>query len=143
MKQLPPLLMLCEGRKPRLRKAPTAQPKEIELHKHVVRLLRAHIAPGWKFGHAANGEARDPRTAAKLKSMGVCPGWPDLTLISPAGVAHFLELKRPGGRLSDPQESFQSWAHANGVALVVADSLDLARAALTRWGAINLEITNG
>jgi hypothetical protein len=49
--------------------------------------------------HVPNGEARDPRTAAKLKWLGVRPGVPDLLLPMPrgpyAGLA--LEMKRRRG----------------------------------------------
>jgi hypothetical protein len=142
MKPIPPLLLICEGRRPRLRMAPAPAVREISIHRDVERLLRDHGADGWWWFHAANGEARDPRAAAKLKAMGVKPGVPDLTLISPAGVAHFLEVKRPGGRLSEPQEAFAAWAAGHGVPFSAADSLSHARAILTRWGALK-DIQNG
>jgi hypothetical protein len=42
---IPPLLVIAEGRKPRLRKAPLARPKEISLHMAVAALLRNHARP--------------------------------------------------------------------------------------------------
>lgn len=134
---LPPLLMLAEGRKPRPRKAAKPlPPKEIALHMQVSSLLKQCARPDWRWTHIPTGEKRDIRTAGKLKAMGVKPGWADFVLVSPIGLAHFLELKRLGGALSEPQEQFQTWAIAHGVPFAVADSFDQALAVLRRWDAI-------
>lgn len=134
-----PLLMLAEGRKPRLRKASQMRPKEIVLHLRLAGFLRAYIRPDWRWTHIASGERRDTRTAAKLKAMGLACGWPDILLLSPAGVAHFIELKRAGGRLSEAQELFRRWCAARGVAHVVASTFKAALDALRRWNALTDE----
>lgn len=136
---VPPLLLLAEGRRARPRKAPVARPKEIVLHMQIAALLRAHARPEWQWCHVPNGEHRDIRTAAKLKRMGVKKGWPDFTLVSPAGAAYFLELKRQSGRLSEDQEFFSTWCAVHGVAFSAADSYEAAIAALKHWGAINAD----
>ena len=62
----------------------------------------------WLF-HAANGEVRDKRTAAKLKWLGVKPGVPDLLLPVPKGPYSGLALemkRRKGGRISADQQRF-------------------------------------
>jgi hypothetical protein len=66
----PPLLMIAEGRRPRLRKAASARPSEIQLHMRVAALLRRRCRSDWQWTHPANGELRDKHTAAKLKQMG-------------------------------------------------------------------------
>ena len=43
---------------------------------------------------------------ARLKRMGINPGWSDFILLSPTALAHFLELKRRGKTLSDDQDDF-------------------------------------
>ena len=91
MSSLPPLLMIAEGRKPRLRKAPVERSKEIALHMAVAKLLRQHARSDWQWTHIDNGEVRDPRTAAKLKQMGLRPGWPDFVLVPPTGRLHCLD----------------------------------------------------
>jgi hypothetical protein len=139
MKAAPPLLMLAEGRKPRPRKAPASRPKELVLHLDVARLLRKHARPEWIWAHVPNGEKRDPRTAAKLKAMGVKAGLSDFLLVSPAGVAHFLELKREGERLSDPQEDFKLWCTTHGVPFVVAHSIGHVLVALATWRCLDDE----
>src|SRR6187551_2110309 len=52
--------------------------KEIDLHVELVAILRLVLKPTVLFWHTPNGEHRDPKTAAKLKAMGVLPGVPDL-----------------------------------------------------------------
>jgi hypothetical protein len=52
--------------------------KEISLHIQLVSMLRWCIRPDVIFRHVPNGEQRDPRTAAKLKAMGILPGSADL-----------------------------------------------------------------
>jgi hypothetical protein len=54
-----------------------------------------------------NGGHRHPAVAAKLKAEGVKPGVPDLFLACPNWMGRraglFIEMKRPGGRLSAAQ----------------------------------------
>jgi len=70
--------------------------------------------------------------------MGLARGWPDLTLVSPTGVVHFLEFKRIGGVLSDDQRAFQKWAEDCGIAHAVVKTFDDALAALKHCGAVNV-----
>ena len=76
---------------------------EFRLHCAVADLIRRTAAPGWRWTHIASGEYRTPTTAGRLKRMGVTPGWPDFLFVSAQGRVAFLELKRPGGRLSPKQ----------------------------------------
>lgn len=125
-KNLPPLLMIAEGRKPRPRKAPVIPAKESALHFTVADLLRRHADDAWRWTHVPLGEKRDARTGAKLKRMGAQPGWPDFVLISPTGTAHFLELKRVGETLSDAQEELRMWATRYGIPFAVCfDTADV------------------
>jgi hypothetical protein len=134
---VPPLLLIAEGRRARPRKAPKIRAKEISLHKDVAKLLRAHCRGDWQWFHCPNGEARDTRTAAKLKAMGVRAGVPDLCLIPPTGQIHFLELKRPGETLSEAQERFRIWATTHGVPLAVCHDIRQVLAAFGAWGCLN------
>lgn len=140
MTAIPPLLMLCEGRKPRPRKAPKTAEKEIVLHMAIAKILRDHCRPEWRWTHVPNGELRDVRTAAKLKRMGAQPGWPDIILVPPEGHLHALEFKRIGETLSDPQRNFQAWCIRHAIPYVVAWTLDEALAALDHWGCLRIRI---
>jgi len=57
-----------------------------------------------------NGSARNPWTAKNLKDEGVLSGAPDLLLLVPrhgyAGLC--IEMKKPGGRVSDSQKAFKT-----------------------------------
>src|ERR1019366_8525009 len=126
--------------KPRLRKAPLARPKEIALHMRVAALLRKHARADWLWTHIANGEVRDPRTAGKLKQMGLQPGWPDFVLIPPRGQLHCLELKRLGESRSDAQEDFRFWCIRNGVPHVTAYSAHEVLVAFDAWDCLSIEV---
>ena len=128
-------------KRPPRRKVPP--PKEVTgLHIPIVAFLGRHIAEGWEFTHPATGEYRNVRTAAKLVAMGAKAGWPDLVLISPAGLFHGLEFKRQGtGRLSDVQEGFHERASARGWPIETVDSIEDALAVLTRWGCLKVRIS--
>jgi hypothetical protein len=139
---IPPLLMLAEGRKPRLRKAPLARPKEIGLHMRVAALLRNHARPDWLWTHIASGEVRDPRTAGKLKQMGLQPGWPDFVLIPPRGQLHCLELKRLGESLSDAQEDFRLWCIRNAVPHVTTHSINEVLVAFDAWDCLAIKVSS-
>jgi hypothetical protein len=139
---IPPLLMLAEGRKPRLRAAPKSRPKEISLHMAVAAVLRKHARPDWLWTHIANGEVRDRRTAGKLKQMGLQPGWPDFVLVPPLGQLHCLELKRLGESLSDAQEDFRFWCIRFGLPHVTACSINEVLVAFDAWDCLAIDVCN-
>lgn len=78
MTATPPLLAIIQGRKPRLRKAPTPRPKEVLLHMAVAALLRRQSARngyGRTFPAASCATRRRPPNSGKW----VCaPGGPIL-----------------------------------------------------------------
>jgi hypothetical protein len=97
--------------------------------------------PGVLWTHFPSGESRDARTGAKLKHMGLQPGWPDFIIIVPGlpfSVSRicFLELKTIRGRLSPSQQEFRDNAVNIGCLHSVARSVDEAIEVLSRWGAI-------
>ncbi len=134
----PPLLMLAEGRRPRvLHRSAQPRPRESVLHFRVAALLRAHALPTWQWTHWPGGEEiRDVRTAAKLKQMGTKAGWPDFILVPPVGQLHCLELKRIGEDLTAEQEAFRAWCLGHRLPYAVARSIGEALAALDAWGAL-------
>jgi hypothetical protein len=62
----------------RWRKMPNVPQKESQFQIELVQILRWCVRPDVIWRHVPNGEHRDPRTAAKLKAMGVLPGAADL-----------------------------------------------------------------
>ncbi|SFK83400.1 VRR-NUC domain-containing protein [Methylocapsa palsarum] len=137
---IPPLLLLAQGRKPRLRRSPAPRPKEIVLHMSVAKVLREHARSDWQWCHVPTGEIRDKRTASKLKQMGAKAGWPDFLLIQPRGRLHCLELKRAGEKLSEAQDAFRMWCVRHGIPHVVAFSIDDVLIAFEAWDCLSIKI---
>lgn len=109
--------------------------REFDLQCAVVQHLRLAAPPEVYWFHPANGEWRSPRTAGRLKAMGVRPGVPDFVLII-GGIAHGLELKADTGRLSQSQILAKREWEAAGGRYEVAKGIDAALAVLRSWGAL-------
>lgn len=105
---------------------------ETTLHIAIVQWLKV-VAPDLVVHHSPNGEVRDKRTAAKLKAMGVRPGWPDLEIIDRNGRLHFMEIKAPSGRLSEAQQAFRDMCLSVCIPWACVHSIDEARAVLSQW----------
>lgn len=100
---------------------------ELAIHFDAWKLICAYKRPDVLAWHTPNGEKRDPRTAARLQSMGVVRGVADLVLVVD-GRCHFIELKTTRGHLSRDQENFRCDAERAGAAYHVARSTeDVAR----------------
>lgn len=104
---------------------------EFQIHKSIVQWLKA-AAPDLIINHSPLGELSTARAVAKARVMGARPGWPDIEIID-GGTVHFLEVKRPGGRLSDEQIGFRFECIRRGINYAVVHSIDEARQALSMW----------
>lgn len=140
-----PLLTWKDKARPRPYSPPKPPtPREIAIHASIADVLRRFLSPGWQWTHFPAGELREPKTAAKLKRMGLAIGWPDLLLLAPAakglpgGRLHAMEVKRQGEDLSDDQEDFAAWCEAQGVPHAVVCSVAEALPILRAWGCLNL-----
>jgi VRR-NUC domain len=131
-------LDLLKSRRQRGVKLPPAP--EFRTHCAIADALRVGIAPGWIWTHFPAGEKRDAGAAARLKRMGLKPGFPDFLLIAPTGVHCWLELKRGRARLTEAQDLFRTEMLERGVPHAVARSFDEAIRVLTAWGAIRLRV---
>jgi hypothetical protein len=81
------------------------KPLESDIHKQVATYLdiALPLSSVWStIGHG--GMPLHPRTAARLKAQGLKPGIPDVLIVW-KGRAIFIEIKRPGGRLSPAQKA--------------------------------------
>jgi len=123
--------------------------KEIELHVQLVSMLRWCIRPDVIWRHVPNGEHRDPRTAAKLKAMGVLAGSADLEFhwcdwdverrCKCRRVLH-LELKIGNRQLSAVQAGFALAMELMGDWHYVARSIDEAIGILGGHGLIRSDV---
>lgn len=76
------------------------------------------------FYHIPNGEKRDPRTAAKLKAMGLVPGAPDCPFHY-RGKTYFFEFKKPKtGKASDDQLEFHEALKRQNFLIFLPESLE-------------------
>lgn len=108
--------------------------KEDDLQKQCVKWFNQQY-PNKLIHHSPNGGKRHIAAAVKFKAMGVVAGCPDLMIFSPVWVDPVknltmyycglaIELKVPGGVVSEHQKSFQDKLRSNGWLVRVAWSLD-------------------
>ena len=119
---------MTDARPPRRRQRP-----EAAIHAAVCDHLRLRAKPDVLWLHVPNGERRDAITGAKLKRMGTLAGTSDL-LLWHNGNSFALELKSPGGRLSDAQLEFLARFNDAGGHGASAEGVDRAIACLEGWG---------
>lgn len=124
-------------------------PLEFEMQCVIADVLRRFITPGWIWQHIPGGEERPAEyrngvrvssAGARLKRAGFQAGWPDILLLAPGGRPHCLELKRRGGKPSEPQIEFAFWCSVNGVPHAFVDSVPAAIELLKSWGALRRNI---
>lgn len=85
--------------------------------------------------HIPNGGYRKPSEAAKFKRMGVLAGVSDLFLAKPSKRAHglWMELKRPGNKLTKAQEEWFSLMLNQGYEAKTVHSLDDASRIIQKY----------
>jgi hypothetical protein len=120
-----------------------APQKEAALHIQLVSMLRWCLRPDVIWRHCPNGEHRDPRTAAKLKAMGVLPGSADLEFhwaekrgeVKMRRVLH-LELKAGNRKQNAAQSAFALAMRLLGDDYEVARTIDEAIGIIGKRGLI-------
>jgi VRR-NUC domain-containing protein len=105
---------------------------EQQIHRAIIRHLEARAAPNVFWFHIPNGGSRRPVEAKIFRSLGVVPGTPDLCFVK-EGRAYFLELKAPGGRLSETQEGVLVALREAGAIATHSHGIDQALQILERW----------
>ncbi len=113
---------------------------EQDLQIAVVAHIRARSEPGVFFYHCPNEAKRGWVNAAKLRSMGMTAGIPDLYFLK-AGRSYYLELKAPRGVLTPSQRLVLERLRTCGAQVAVAKSLDEAIVTLECWGIIKRDIS--
>ena len=111
-------------------------PKEFAVHCALADTIRKSINRGWEWTHIGHGELRSPGAAARLKRMGLRPGFPDFIFVGPRHSVVWLELKREGGRLSEDQARIAKHLIASGFPYLCTDSLKDAVATLCDLGVL-------
>lgn len=112
-----------------------AAPLESDIQIEIVAWLRL-VAPQLLVVSNKNEGSKSFRGNAHAVKMGRVVGISDLTIFDdrPAGlVAHFMEVKRPKGKLRPAQEEFRMKCLTRNWPWCVVHSVDEARVALVHW----------
>ncbi len=112
------------------------QQPEAAMQRAVFEHIEWRGKPGWRFWSTPNAARRSLRMGAELKRQGMRAGVGDISIVSPTGRYHELELKVAKGRLSAAQRERQEELKSSGVICATAYGLDAALAILEGWGAI-------
>lgn len=84
--------------------------------------------------HSPNAAKRTVIGGRRIKQDGMITGWPDLTVVGPEGLVGFLEVKAPGGKLSEAQKEIARMLTDMGHTWAVVMSQDAAVEILQHWG---------
>jgi hypothetical protein len=112
------------------------EPSEHLIQVRLCDYLRFALRSEAYFFAIPNQSNRHISNAAKMKAEGVKSGITDLCFMLPAGRVAWLEMKKPGGSLSDTQKVFRDLCAVLGHTWGVAKSVDEALALLTAWDAL-------
>lgn len=94
--------------------------------------MQAYLKKGAVAFAVPNGGKRLAREAVSFKRQGVVAGIPDMQIVF-GGMVYFLELKIPGGRVSEDQAMQLSRLQMAGARVAVVHGFDQAVAQLRQW----------
>lgn len=114
----------------------TKQPLERQIHLGIVQMLKLMAKPDVVWMHVANERRCSPREGAFLKQMGVLPGVADFVFVTFPARVSFLEVKRPGGKLTDSQKEFRNRVEKLGCEYDIAHSTSEALTILSERGVL-------
>lgn len=108
----------------------------------VAKALRAHLdIRGVKWTHFPAGEKRTGATGAKLKRMGMQPGWPDFQIIGHGGQYIGIELKAGKGGLNPNQKALHPELKRCGAKVHECRSISEVLDVLEGEGLMDLPVT--
>lgn len=110
----------------------SARLKESAIQHAIVGHLRAVLPKGYRCFAIPNGARRTNGGRAANAVSGLTPGVPDLAIVG-RGNIWFIEVKGPGGVVSEDQEEFLAWCAMTGTPYCIARSVDDVRVALVNW----------
>jgi hypothetical protein len=117
--------------------------REAPIHIDMVRWLRLVLPRGWRVHHSPNGGKRNIIEAARLKRMGVLPGFPDIMVMGPLASVWFIEVKAEKGGLSAAQHQCHDDFKDLAFPVFTARSIDELRDVAKRVGWPVREVSYG
>ena len=118
------------------------QPSEHVIQVRLLNALELVKAKGVYVFAVPNQSNRGAVSGMKMKAEGVRSGVTDLVVMMPGGRTAFLEMKKPGGRLSDTQKQFRDRCLMTDHLWAVAYSVTEALVYLRSWGALREGVTD-
>ena len=112
---------------------------ETNIHKSILKVCALVLKDNVRVFHVPNNRM-SARDGAYWKAMGVLAGVPDLVFVLANGVTLWMEVKAPGGRLTDGQKAFHEALRGNGHLVVVVYSTQEALAVLNIHGALKCNL---
>lgn len=111
-------------------------PSEHKIQVQLMDYLGFAARPEVYYFAIPNQSNRHIASAAKMKAEGVRSGVADLCFMLPGGKAGWLEMKKPGGSMSETQKAFRDRCLLLGHHWALAKSVDEALEVLTKWDAL-------
>ncbi len=108
-------------------------PSEHKIQASLVDYLYYAAKPDVHYFAIPNQANRHIHNAVKMKAEGVRSGVADLCFMLPGGKAAWLEMKKPGGSMSDTQKQFRDICKTLGHLWGLAKSVNEAIEILTEW----------
>ena len=112
--------------------------EEETVHVQIVHYINQVLPRNLGF-HVPNGEKRGKVTAAKLKRMGTRAGVPDYIIPYGFNRVLWLEIKKPGGKLSKVQREYITQLRDYGHTVAIVESVDDVRNAFAAIGLVTKE----
>lgn len=120
-KTIEQLLAAARVEKPKRAKAGN---EEEHLQVECLKWLQAYSHGRCLAHHSPNEAKRSKVMGARLKAMGMMPGWPDLEIILLGGEVVFFEFKTAKGRQSESQKTCQKRLEEMGCRYYLCRSVD-------------------
>ena len=115
--------LLEQARKEKPRRAKPSNEEE-RIQAECVRWIQLRYHNKIIFHHSPNEAKRSEVMGARLKAMGMRPGWPDLEILLPKGGVVFFEFKTKSGRQSMSQKEMQLLLESIGHKYFIIRSVD-------------------
>jgi VRR-NUC domain len=112
------------------------EPSEHIIQRRLCDYLVYAARPDVYFFAIPNQANRHISNALKMRAEGVKSGVADLCFMLPGGRVAWLEMKKPGGVLSETQKAFRNLCKALGHTWAMAKSVDEALVFLTELDAL-------
>jgi hypothetical protein len=105
------------------------KPTEAEIQRAILAWLAGVKVLCWRSNSGSMTAPATATTARRFVRFSGAVGLSDISMVLPGGRAGFIEVKRPGGKLTEKQQGFIDRINrAGGLAFVAKDVLEVQKA---------------